>query len=59
MRRVRGYQFKSEGPGEPKKNPSAYRVLDDASERLADAPALPSPSTDGRGLEEQGFAETV
>lgn len=59
MRRVRGYQFKSEGPGEPKKNPSAYRMLDDASERLADALALPSPNADGEELEKQGFAETV
>ena len=37
VRRVRGYQFKSTGPGEPRKNPVAYRSLDDASEPAADA----------------------
>jgi len=38
--RVRGYQFKSE-KGESRKNPAAYRSLDDAKEKLAEA-ALPS-----------------
>ena len=45
MYRVRGYQFRSSGPGEPKKNPPAYRTLDDAAEKLAEAP-LPSPRVD-------------
>ncbi|KAI9822622.1 MAG: hypothetical protein M1827_000341 [Pycnora praestabilis] len=56
--RVRGYQFKSEGPGEPKKNPLAYRTLDDAKERLAEAP-IPSSSIDAGELEEKGFAGKV
>lgn len=59
MYRVRGYQFKSEGPSEPKKNPSAYRTLDNAAEDLAEVPAMPSPSADAKDLEEQGFAETT
>ncbi len=56
--RVRGYQFKSTGHGEPKKNPLAYRKLDDRKEKLAEA-ALPSPNTDAKDLEEQGFAQNV
>ncbi|KAI9698093.1 MAG: hypothetical protein M1820_007601 [Bogoriella megaspora] len=40
--RLRGYQMKSEGPGEPKKNPIAYNTLDDVRERIADAPIAPS-----------------
>ncbi len=31
MIRIRGYQFKSVGRGEPKANPLAYRALDDGS----------------------------
>ncbi|KAI9723002.1 MAG: hypothetical protein M1812_001451 [Candelaria pacifica] len=56
--RVRGYQFKSIGHGEPKKNQLAYRTLDDGKEKLAEA-TLPSPKTDAKDLEEQGFAEKV
>ena len=29
--RVRGYQFKSEGPNEPKKNATAYKGLEELS----------------------------
>ena len=54
--RVRGYQFKSEGPGESKKNPPAFRNLNDAQERLAEA-LPPTPSADAQDLEAQGFAE--
>ncbi|KAI9658563.1 MAG: hypothetical protein M1821_002123 [Bathelium mastoideum] len=36
--RVRGYQIKSEGPGERRKNPLAYNTLDDIREKVADAP---------------------
>lgn len=54
--RVRGYQFKAEGPDEPKKNPTAYRKLDDAKEKLAEA-VLPSPNADAGDLEALGFAE--
>ena len=49
--RIRGYQFRSEGKGGPRKNPIAYRSLDDGKENLAEANA-----TD---LEQQGFAEKV
>ena len=37
--RVRGYQTKSVGGGEPKKNPKAYGRLDDQLERTAEARA--------------------
>jgi queuine tRNA-ribosyltransferase subunit QTRTD1 len=37
--RVRGYQTKSVGGGEPKKNPRAYGKLDDQLERMVDARA--------------------
>lgn len=53
---MRGYQFKSEGRGEPRKNELAYRALDDGNEKLAEA-ELPSPDADAKDLEEQGFAE--
>lgn len=35
--RVRGYQFKSEGPGEAKKNKAAFTMLDDGKEKIAEA----------------------
>lgn len=53
---VRGYQFKSEGKGEPKKNPPAYRPLDDGKEKLAEA-QMPSPDIDAHDMEQLGFAE--
>ena len=54
--RIRGYQYKSEGKGEPRINPPAYRSLDDGEEMLVEA-ALPSPDVDSHDLEQQGFAE--
>ncbi len=56
--RVRGYQYKSEGPGEAKKNPLAYRMLNGAKDQNAEPP-LPSPTTDANDLEKQGFAEPI
>lgn len=56
---MRGYQYKSEGGSEPKKNPSAYRMLDDGKEKIADAPTMPGPEVDGEHLEEKGFAEPL
>ena len=56
--RIRGYQFRSEGKGGPRKNALAYRPLDDGKEKLAEA-VLPSPDADAEGLELQGFAEKV
>ena len=54
--RARGYQFKSEGKGEPRKNPVAYRSLNDREERLAEA-VSPNPKSDAVDLEQVGFAE--
>ena len=51
--RVRGYHFKTEGPGEPKKNKVAWGNLgsdDQMDEGLV-------PGEDGGELEEKGFAE--
>ncbi|KAL9033682.1 MAG: hypothetical protein Q9180_005819 [Flavoplaca navasiana] len=53
--RLRGYQVKS-GRAEPRRNPRAYRSLEYAQERLAEAP-LPSPNADAEHLAQQGFAE--
>ena len=58
IHRVRGYQFRSEGKGGPRKNPIAYRPLDDGKDTLAEA-ALPSPGADAENLEKQGFAVRV
>ncbi|KAL8997733.1 MAG: hypothetical protein Q9169_003062 [Polycauliona sp. 2 TL-2023] len=55
--RLRGYQVKS-GPAEPRRNPLAFRSLDDAHERLAEAP-LPSSDANGEDLRRQGFAERM
>jgi queuine tRNA-ribosyltransferase accessory subunit len=55
---VRGYQFKSEGPGEPRKNALAYKTLDDAREKLAEG-VTPSPNVEAQDLEDRGFAEKL
>jgi queuine tRNA-ribosyltransferase accessory subunit len=56
--RIRGYQTKSTGGGEPKKNPNAYGRLDDAVQKLAEAESgIATPTGDAGELEEQGFAE--
>ncbi|KAF1991141.1 tRNA-guanine transglycosylase family protein [Aulographum hederae CBS 113979] len=61
--RVRGYQYRSERAGESKRNPSAFRMLDDGGEKLEEAQveegAVPSPGVDERELEEKGFAKPV
>lgn len=54
--RIRGYQFKSEGKGEPRKNPVAYRAFDDRKEQLAEA-TLPRPDATARDLEGIGFGK--
>ena len=56
--RVRGYQFRSEGNGGPRKNPVAYRPLGDEEDSFGDA-TLPSLKADADDLEELGFAEKV
>ena len=35
--RVRGYQLKSEGPGEPKKNKAPFAVLDDGKQKMTES----------------------
>lgn len=58
--RVRGYQTKSVGGGEPKKNPRAYGKLDDQLERMVEAEAdVAEPMTEmtTQEIEESGFAE--
>ena len=56
MTSVRGYQFRSKGKGEPKKNPAPYRSLDDRTERLRES-IRPGPKADAADLEQIGFAE--
>ena len=56
--RIRGYQAKSVGGGEPKKNTKAYGRLDDAVQKLAEAESgIATPTVDAKELEEHGFAE--
>lgn len=55
---VRGYQFKSEGPGEPKKNARAYHMLNEGKEKLEGSP-LPNPTADAKDLEDRGFATAL
>ncbi|EKG18920.1 Queuine/other tRNA-ribosyltransferase [Macrophomina phaseolina MS6] len=54
--RLRGYQFTSSGPGEAKKNPSAYKMLDEGKEVLEES-VTPGSATNAKDLEEKGFAE--
>lgn len=56
--RVRGYQFKSEGPGEARKNPSAYESLNDVKEKFEEAASV-NIDANAEELEERGFAEKV
>ena len=56
--RVRGYQFKSEGPGEARKNPIAYESLNDVNEKLEEAASV-TLNANAQELEEHGFAEKV
>lgn len=54
--RVRGYHFKSEGPGEPKKNRAAWGNLG-GDDLEVDGVLVPDePATE---LEEKGFAEKI
>ncbi|KAF2208484.1 hypothetical protein CERZMDRAFT_49104 [Cercospora zeae-maydis SCOH1-5] len=56
--RIRGYQFKSQGPGEGKKNPkihTPFKMMDDGKEKLAEA-TLPDPNANADDLQAQGFA---
>ena len=54
--RVRGYQYKAEGPGEPKKNAAPFSMLDDGKEKNAeDSP--PGFEARAEDMDKQGFAE--
>ncbi|KAI9664175.1 MAG: hypothetical protein M1831_002354 [Alyxoria varia] len=56
--RVRGYQFKSEGPNEPKKNEPAFRAFDKVDNTTTD-PAESAPGADmlATDLQRQGLGE--
>ncbi|ETI24612.1 hypothetical protein G647_03981 [Cladophialophora carrionii CBS 160.54] len=58
--RVRGYQMKSIGGGEPKKNPKAYGRLDDQMEKLRESESgIATPEGKAEDLVEHGLAERV
>lgn len=54
--RIRGYQFKSEGPGETKRNKAPFTSLGNSAQDSANT-TPPSADADARTLEQQGFAE--
>ena len=54
--RIRGYQFKSEGPGEAKKNKAPFTMLNDGQEKVAES-TPPSMEVDAAELEDEGFAD--
>lgn len=54
--RVRGYQFKSEGPSEPKKNTAPFSMLDDGRGKIAES-TVPGDKVEAGELEQRGFAE--
>lgn len=53
---MRGYQYKSEGPGEPRKNPIAYESPNDGQEKLAETASLRNDAS-AQELQDRGFAE--
>lgn len=62
MNRLRGYQFKSEGPNERKRNPppfKPYRTSDGHAQKVAETGSVPVPGPDAvaEDLEKIGFAE--
>lgn len=58
--RVRGYQAKSVGRGEPKRNPKAYGKLDDQVQKLAEAESgTATPDGDAMEIEAHGLASRV
>lgn len=56
--RVRGYQYKSEGAGEKKKNRAAWNNLSANSNAIRSEVAL-VPDEGSKELEEKGFAEKL
>lgn len=58
--RVRGYQMKSVGGGEPKKNPKVYGKLDDQIQKLAEAESgVATPDGNAEDIEQHGLARRV
>lgn len=60
--RIRGYQIRSMGPGEQKKNEKAYNKFDDQTLKLAEAEsgvAAPTPDQDAEMLEDQDLGQKV
>ncbi|OAL38077.1 hypothetical protein AYO20_02529 [Fonsecaea nubica] len=58
--RVRGYQMKSVGGGEPKKNPKVYGKLDDQMQKLAEAQSgVTTPDGDANDIEAHGLAKKL
>ncbi|KAK5038087.1 hypothetical protein LTS07_001555 [Exophiala sideris] len=58
--RVRGYQTKSVGGGEPRKNPKAYGKLDDQMQKLAEAESgIATPDGNANDIVEHGLAKKV
>ncbi|KAF4555223.1 Queuine tRNA-ribosyltransferase accessory subunit 2-like protein [Elsinoe fawcettii] len=54
--RVRGYQFKSDGPGEVKRNQAPFKTMNDAKEKVAET-ADSNPVNDVEDIEGAGLAE--
>jgi queuine tRNA-ribosyltransferase accessory subunit len=54
--RVRGYHFKSEGPGEPKKNKTAWGNLGGDDQEIVADPVSDEPASE---QEEERFADTL
>ncbi|TKX26721.1 putative queuine tRNA-ribosyltransferase accessory subunit 2 [Elsinoe australis] len=54
--RVRGYQYKSDGPGEVKRNPTAFRSLDGQGEKSLETPHA-NPIIDVKDIEGAGLAK--
>ena len=54
--RIRGYQFKAEGPGEQKKNKAPFTPMNDGAQNTTGS-TRPDVTTDVEGLERQGFAQ--
>jgi queuine tRNA-ribosyltransferase subunit QTRTD1 len=54
INRVRGYQFRSEGPGEAKKNVAPFNVYANSG---IETPVAPEATENAGELEGKGFAE--
>ena len=55
---MRGYQFKSEGPGEKKRNEPAYKSLDGMSDALTES-QLPDEEANAAELQEHGLGKAA